>query len=383
MSDIETIVTAAFEERFGSAPDLLVRAPGRVNLIGEHTDYNDGFVLPMAIDRAVWIALHPRDDKRVIVHSLEQAEPTDFSLDAIQHSRGNWAEYVKGMATMLQQAGYQLSGWEGVLSSDVPVGSGLSSSAALEMGVGCAFAAVSGFQFDGVEMAKLGQKTENEWVGANTGIMDQMISANGREGYALLIDCRDLSMQSFPLPDGTAVVIMDTMTRHSHTDSGYNDRRASCEEAADYFGATHLRDVDLEQLEDAASELDDITYRRARHVITENQRVMEAVQAMKMGDAAVLGKLMNGSHTSLRDDFEVTNDALNIMSRIAREQPGCFGARMTGGGFGGCAVALVQTDKGDEVAAAVAQQYEAETGLEPQIYICKASAGTSMVKNNN
>lgn len=380
MNSIEQTVSAAFEARFAASPDWIVRAPGRVNLIGEHTDYNDGFVLPMAIDRAVWMAIRSRSDHRVLVHSLEQEQPTDFMLSDIQHAPGEWSEYVRGMAIMLQEAGYDLHGWEGILSSDVPVGSGLSSSAALEMAVGRVFAAVSGFQFDGVEMARLGQKTENEWVGANTGIMDQMISANGREGYALLIDCRDLSMQPFPLPEGTAVVIMDTMTRHSHTDSGYNERRASCERAAHYFGASHLRDVALEQLNAAQPNLDDITYRRARHVITENQRVLEAVQAMKAGNAPALGKLMNASHASLRDDFEVTNEALNIISHIAREQPGCFGARMTGGGFGGCAVALVATGAADEVAGAVAAQYEQETNLVPQITICKASAGVEAKK---
>jgi galactokinase len=356
-----------------------VRAPGRVNLIGEHTDYNDGFVLPMAIDRAVWIALRSREDGHVFVRSLEEKEPADFSLADIQHERGHWSEYVRGMAVMLQREGYELAGWEGVLTSDVPVGSGLSSSAALEMGVGCAFAAVSGFEFDGVEMALLGQKTENEWVGANTGIMDQMISANGREGYALLIDCRDLSTQPYPLPPGTAVLIMDTMTRHSHTDSGYNDRRASCEKAAAFFGASHLRDVTIEQLEAAMSELDDVTYRRARHVITENARVRDAVQALDHGDAVMFGKLMNASHASLRDDFEVTNDALNVMSRLAQDQPGCYGARMTGGGFGGCAVALVESDKAGALAATVAQAYEQQTGLKPQIYICEATAGAHTV----
>jgi galactokinase len=376
MKNIENIVQTSFVEQFGSNPQLIVRAPGRVNLIGEHTDYNDGFVLPMAIDRAVWIAVRKRDDKRVLVYSLEQEEPTDFSLEDIKHRKGHWSEYVRGMAFMLQEAGYELDGWEGVLSSDVPVGSGLSSSAALEMGTGYAFAAISGFVFDGVEMAKLGQKTENEWVGANTGIMDQMISANGREGYALLIDCRDLSMESFPLPQGTAVIIMDTMTRHSHTESGYNERRASCEQAAAHFSVSHLRDVDLTQLRDAKPELNDTTYRRARHIITENQRVVEAVQAMKKSDAVTFGRLMNASHASLRDDFEVTNDALDIMSSIAQAQTGCYGARMTGGGFGGCAVALVDVNQAEAMAAAVAMQYEVQTDLIPQIYICKASAGT-------
>ena len=374
-------VTKAFANQFMAHPSFAVRAPGRVNIIGEHTDYNDGFVLPMAIDQAILIALRRREDGRVIVHSLEQAEPTDFGLDNIQHTGEGWPEYVKGMAFMLQEAGYDLTGWEGVLSSDVPVGSGLSSSAALEMGIGCAFAAVSGFPFDGVEMARLGQRNENEWVGANTGIMDQMISANGRTGYALLIDCRDLSMDSILLPDNTAVVILDTMTRHSHTESGYNDRRASCERAAQFFEVTHLRDVRMEQLLEAESELDGVTFRRARHVISENQRVLDAVRAMKVGDRRTLAGLINASHASLRDDFEVTNDALDIMAGIAQGQPGCYGARMTGGGFGGCAVALVQADMAEEMATVVGEQYEAATGRKPDIFITSASDGTAVVES--
>lgn len=379
MRNMEDDVRAGFWADFNTTPDLIVRAPGRVNLIGEHTDYNDGFVLPMAIDRAVWLALRPRADRRVVIRSLEQVQPTDFFLDEILYAAEGWSEYVKGMAFMLQEAGYDLSGWEGVLSSDVPIGSGLSSSAALEMAVGCAFAAVSKFPFDGVQMAKLGQKTENEWVGANTGIMDQMISANGRAGYALMIDCRDLSTQAIPLPENTVIVIMDTMTRHSHTDSGYNERRESCEQAAAYFGVSHLRDVSSAEFQARSAGLDDVTRRRARHIITENQRVLDAVQAMKAGNAVTLGILMNASHASLCQDFEVTNDALDMMAEIALGQTGCYGARMTGGGFGGCAVALVNTDLAEDFATAVAQQYQTTTGLKPLVYICAATAGAGLV----
>lgn len=377
--NLQERVQKAFEETFDGPPSFIIRAPGRVNIIGEHTDYNDGFVLPMAIDRAVWIALRPRYDGRVFLRSLEKETPTEFDLSDIQHTNEGWSEYVKGMAVMLQDAGYQLQGWEGVLSSDVPVGSGLSSSAALEMAAGRAFAAVSGFPFKGAEMARLGQRTENEWVGAKTGIMDQMISANGRRDYALLIDCRDLSTEIFPLPPGTTILIMDTMTRHSHTESGYNERRASCEKAAAHFGATHLRDVTLEELQEAEAALDEVTYRRARHVISENQRVMDAVAAMAAGDALALGRLMNASHASLRDDFEVTNEALDVMAAAAQELPGCFGARMTGGGFGGCAVALVEEAKAQEVAATVARTYEAATGLKPDIFVTSATDGTAVV----
>ena len=273
-------VIEAFGQRFGERPSFIVRSPGRVNLIGEHTDYNDGFVLPMAIDRAVWVALRPRHDGVVLVYSLERSDPAEFELSELEYEGTGWVEYVKGMSKMLQDAGHDLTGWEGVLTSDVPIGSGLSSSAALEMAVGTAFAAVSGFPFDGVEMARLGRKAENEWVGAMTGVMDQMISANGKAGFALLIDCRDLTMTNIPLPDKTAVLVMDTTTRHDHTDSGYNERRESCERAAAFFGVSHLRDLRTDEFESRASDLDDVTMRRARHVLGENDRVLAAVEAM-------------------------------------------------------------------------------------------------------
>jgi galactokinase len=378
--ELQQRVIEAFEQQFGKRPSTIIRAPGRVNLIGEHTDYNDGFVLPLAIDRAVWLALRPRSDGRVLAYSLEKPETVEFALSDLQKGSG-WGEYVKGMAHMLQEAGYKLTGWDGMLTSDVPVGSGLSSSAALEMAAGCAFTAVSGFPFDGVEMARLGQKTENEWVGANTGIMDQMISANGQAGFALLIDCRSLATQPIPLPMGTAVLIMDTMTRHSHTESGYNERRQQCETAADYFEVKALRDVSITEFLAQENELEPLIRQRARHVVTENLRTLNATKAMQNGDAPLLGQLMNESHASLRDDFAVTNEELDIMARLAQEQPGCYGARMTGGGFGGCAVALVRADLADDVATAVATQYEAATGIKPSIFSTSAAAGTAVVAN--
>jgi galactokinase len=371
-------VVKAFRDRFREQPLLVIRSPGRVNLIGEHTDYNDGFVLPMAIERAVWLALRPRADRRVVVSSLEQAESAEFDLDNFRRAGDGWVDYVTGMANALQRAGHRISGWEGVLTSDVPIGSGLSSSAALEMAIGYAFSAVSDFPFDGIEMARFGQAAENDWVGANTGIMDQMISANGKAGFALKIDCRDLSTESIPLPEQATVLVMDTMTRHTHTSSGYNERRRSCEQAADFFGVTHLRDLNAQQLTSRASGLDDVKLRRARHVVTENDRVLAAVQAMRAGDVASLGRLMNESHASLRDDFEVTNEQLDTMAQIARAQPGCFGARMTGGGFGGCVVALVALDEVRTIEATVAARYEAATGLRPQLFVTSAANGTAV-----
>jgi len=372
-------VIQRFRDQFDAPPPFVVRAPGRVNLIGEHTDYNDGFVLPMAIDRAIWIALRPRDDGTVWIHSLDFDEDASFSLSALQHGSGDWVEYPKGVAWALQGAGYHLRGWEGIVAGDVPLGAGLSSSAALELATARAFAATSDLPWDAATMARLGQKAENEWVGMNCGIMDQMISAAGLAGHALLIDCRSLETDPLPLPPGTAVVVMDTATRRGLVDSEYNVRRAQCEAAARYFGVPALRDVSYEQFRVRAAGLDEVTRRRAHHVITENDRTLQAATAMGRGDAVEMGRLMDDSHTSMRDDFEISCDELNTMVAIARQEPGCYGARMTGGGFGGCAVALVHAGAAPAFAGRVAANYQQTTGLTPSLYICQAASGAEVV----
>lgn len=368
-------VARAFEARHGEAPAFVVRAPGRVNLIGEHTDYNDGFVLPMAIERAVWIALRPRGDGEVRVHSLDFGEDAAFALDPLERGGPAWSEYLRATAWALAQAGHRLQGWEGVMASDVPIGAGLSSSAALELATARAFAAVSSVDWDPAAMAKLAQLAENRWVGVNCGIMDQMISASGEEGHAVLIDCRSLETRSVPLPGGTVVVILDTATRRGLVDSAYNERRAQCEAAAAHFGASALRDVSAEAFVERIHELDEVTVRRARHVITENDRTRAAAEVMSRGDAWRLGALMNVSHLSLRMDFEVSSPALDTMVEIAQAHPGCFGARMTGAGFGGCAVALVDRAASDAFVRDVAAEYARRTGLAPQVYVTGAAAG--------
>jgi galactokinase len=381
MSTLHDKVMAAFNERFGERPFLTIRAPGRVNLIGEHTDYNDGFVLPMAIDRAIWIALRPRDDRRVLLHSLELDPTADFALDDFHHTDGGWTEYVKGVAWALQEAGLPLQGWEGVSTGDVPVGAGLSSSAALELAVARAFAAVSGFPWEPAQMARLAQKAENQWVGVNCGIMDQMISAAGKAGHALLIDCRSLETQLAPLPPETAVVILDTATRRGLVDSAYNERRAQCEAAAHFFSVPALRDVDLATFNARADQLDPLTRQRARHVIGENQRTLDAMVAMLQEDAIALGRLFNASHASLRDDFAVSSAELDqIVECAQRRDTACLGARMTGAGFGGCAVALVWAESATAFSQAIAACYQAATGLTPNIYICQPADGASVVK---
>ncbi|MGQ9840375.1 MAG: galactokinase [Anaerolineae bacterium] len=376
-------VIRAFQSRFNASPALVVRAPGRVNLIGEHTDYNDGFVLPLAIDRATWIALRPRPDRQVIVHALDFDEQDVFDLDNPTPRPGSWANYVRGVAWALRQHGYALAGWEGVLAGDVPIGAGLSSSAALEMAVARAFAAVGGWPWDAPRLALVGQYAENKWVGVNCGIMDQMISAAGVADHALLIDCRSLATTPFPLPAGVAVVVLDTATRRGLVDSAYNERRAQCEAAGRHFGVKALRDVTLDQLQAAQSELDPVTYRRARHVITENSRVLQACDAMRAGDAATLGRLLNESHISLRDDFQVSSRELDIMVETAQDHPLCLGARMTGAGFGGCAIALVQGAGVQEFVTLVAARYARRTGLTPRVYVCRATAGAEVIRHLN
>ncbi|MEW5827615.1 MAG: galactokinase [Chloroflexota bacterium] len=368
---------ADFEKRFGGEPDFLVRAPGRVNLIGEHTDYNDGFVLPVAIDRAVWIALRPRLDRRVAVHSLDFNKKAGFSLYRFRRGRG-WIEYVKGVAYGLQAGGFRLEGWEGVMAGDVPRGAGLSSSAAVEMAAARAFASVSGIAWEPARMARVGQVCENRWVGVKSGIMDQMTSAAAKEGHALFLDCRSLEYEHVPLPDGTAVVVLDTSTRRGLVGSEYNERRYQCELAARTLGVKALRDVSWDEFKAKNKKLEGPVLKRARHVVTENQRVLESVAAMRSGDVARLGLLLNASHASLRDDFEVSSEALNLIVEAAQAQDGCYGARMTGAGFGGCAVALVDGSKLGEFVPAVETAYRQRSGLEAAVYVCRASAGATV-----
>jgi galactokinase len=376
--DLSKQLSESFVKHFGDKPSLMVRAPGRVNLIGEHTDYNDGFVLPMAIDRAIWIAVRPRTDRFVRIHSVDFEADAVFSLDDLKKEQG-WAEYLKGVAHILQAEGYKLSGWEGVMMGDVPRGSGLSSSAAVEMATARVFASVSNLKWDAAYMARIGQRAENEWVGVNCGIMDQMASAACKEDHALFLDCRSLEIQHVPLPDHVAIVVMDTSTRRGLVDSAYNERRSQCEEAARFFGVKALRDVSLDEFEKRKSGLREVVMRRARHIITDDQRVLDAMQAMQANDVVRLGNLLNAGHISLRDDFEVTNEALNQIVEAAQMQSSCYGARMTGGGFGGCAIALVDAGKVNAFVDSVEKAYREKSGLEPQIYVCKASAGASVV----
>ena len=365
-----------FEEKFNTSPTHIVRAPGRVNLLGEHTDYNDGFVLPMAIEHAVWIALRPRDDEIVTIHAENFDETKSFSLDHFEKGKG-WMEYIKGVAHGLQANGFALKGWDGVMLGNVPVGAGLSSSAAVENAASRAFSIASAFEWDAKQMALIGQHAEGKWVGVIGGVMDQMVSAAAKEGFAFFLDTRSLEIKHIPLPADVAVVIMDTSTRRGLVDSEYNTRSAECREAAEKLGVKALRDADLALLNEKRASLREVVFRRARHVITENQRVLDAIEAMKANDLPKLGTLINAGHASLRDDFEVTNDALNQIVEVAQHHPGCYGARMTGAGFGGAAVAIVDQNQVDAFTQAVKTGYKQKSGLDAQLYVSLPSAGTS------
>ena len=368
-----------FERYFGHPPTFVVRAPGRVNLIGEHTDYNDGFVLPIAIDRAVWIALRPAPAQHVILHALDLKQSAEFSLESLKHENQEWVEYLKGIAWALQQAGYPIEGWEGLITSDIPIGAGLSSSAALELASARAFAAVSGYPWEAIEMARIGQQAEREWVGVNCGIMDQMISAAGQAEHALLIDCRSLKTELVPLPPDMTIVVLDTATRRGLVDSAYNERREQCKAAARFFGVPALRDVSQTEFDAKADDtLDPVVFRRARHVIGENIRTLQAVTVMSQKDVAKLGQLINASHISLRDDFEVSSPELDKMVDCAQQESDCYGARMTGAGFGGCAVALVHTHAVFNFTETVSTNYQTATGLQPDIYVCTATDGATL-----
>lgn len=363
-----------FTTKYDAAPTSRVRTPSRLNLIGEHTDYNDGFVLPFAVDREMWLAFRPRPDQTVHIRSESFVEETVFDLNSLAKGTG-WGEYVKGVAWALSGTSRDLSGWDGFLASDIPMGAGMSSSAALCISAAVAFAVASDFYLEARELAETAQRSENEWVGVNSGIMDPLVIAGGHHGYAQLIDCRDLTVEEIPISDDTVSVIMDTGTRRSHVDSAYNQRRSECVAAARHYQVDSLRDLSLEMLESNGAGLSDLIYRRARHVVTENDRTLRAARALRVGDVETVGRLMTESHESLRDDYEVSSMPLDAMVASANDTPGSFGARMMGGGFGGVAVALVRRDQYDQFKDLVADSYGDLTGLSAHLRLAEAVDG--------
>lgn len=375
---------AAFETVFGAAPTLFVQAPGRVNLIGEHTDYNDGLVLPCAIDYRTVIAAKPRSDRKVRVVAADYGDALDeVDLDAPidRVSQPMWANYVRGVVDQFVQRGLPVQGMDLAIAGDVPQGAGLSSSASLSVAVGRLFATLPGFEaLSPVDIALIAQASENDFVGTKCGNMDQISSACGVAGHALLIDCRSLEVKPVPVPDNAAIMIFNSNVTRGLVDSAYNVRREQCETAARHFGIPALRDLDLATLESRAAELDPVVLRRARHVVTEDDRVLAAAAALQAGDLERLGGLMAASHASMRDDFEITVPAIDHLVDIVKSVIGTRGGvRMTGGGFGGCVVAVVPHALVDAARAAVEAQYRSPDGKPATIYVCKPAAGAGKV----
>jgi galactokinase len=361
------------------------RAPGRVNLIGEHTDYNDGFVMPVALNLSTWVKVSPRADHKLQIYSENFGDEVEVDLDDQNlAARGHWSDYPIGVAVTLERAGYRLRGARMRIRGEVPIGSGLSSSAAVEVATACALTANSGLNIDPRKLARLCQQAENEFVGARVGIMDQFVSLFGQAKKALLLDCRSLEYRLLPLPDNVRLIICNTMVKHELASSAYNERRAQCEAGVRHLAkflphVKALRDVTLEQLEQYGRDLPEVIYRRCRHVITENARVLAAAEALEIGDLVRFGQLMAESHVSLRDDYEVSSWELDLMVEFAQKIEGVYGARMTGGGFGGCTVNLVAEQHIEEVRRRVAEGYERITKLKPEIYICEAANGAEEV----
>jgi galactokinase len=370
-----------FEDRFGSRPRVF-RAPGRVNLIGEHTDYNGGFVMPVAIQLSTWVAAAPRSDMTLTIVSEALGTSATVALSEPLVPQGHWSDYVAGVAQVLIAEGVRLTGADLLVSSTLPQGAGLSSSAALE--VASALALLGGGGPDPTTLARWCRRAENEFVGAQVGIMDQYVACHGQRGHALLIDCRTIESRPLPLPTDMGIVVCNTMVKHRIAGGEYNARRADCEAAVQTLqrvlpDVQDLRDVQVDDLERHGHTLDDIRRRRVRHVVTENQRVLDAAEALEHGDLARFGELMRESHRSLRDDYDVSSRELDIMVDLGNAQPQALGTRMTGGGFGGCTVSLVPAEATEAFAAQMRFDYARATGVQPDVWVCVASDGAEEV----
>jgi galactokinase len=373
-------LTERFQRSYGIHPKIF-RAPGRVNLIGEHTDYNDGFVMPAAIEFYTWVAASNRNGRILHVHSDQFAETVDLSLDALAGPpRKHWSDFIRGVAAVMQATGHTLSGANLVIYGQVPLGAGLGSSAALEVSTALALISVSNFELPPLELVKICQRAEHEYAGTRCGIMDQFIATFGREGHALMLDCRSLDYKLLPIPPDARLVICNTMVKHELAAGEYNHRRADCENGVRTLrqhlpNVLALRDVTLVDLERHRNELPELVYRRCRHVISENQRVLAAADALPSGDLGRFGQLMYESHRSLRDDYEVSCRELDLLVDLASACEGVYGARMTGGGFGGCTVNLVRSDAVDRFQCRIREAYEKRTGKIPDVYVCSAAQG--------
>lgn len=382
--ELGTSLKTAFTRQFGVAPTHIARAPGRVNLIGEHTDYNDGFVLPAAIDRAIFVAGRRRADNHVTVQTLDYNGVATFTLNQLKDdSLPSWTRYARGVLWMLREEGHDLGGMDLSIVGNVPGGAGLSSSAAVEVAMFEIASALLEITLTQRQKALLGVEVEHRFVGVMCGVMDQSISALGEDGYALLIDCRSLETTQVPIPPGVTLMVLDTGKRHELADGEYNVRRAQCEEASRLLGIKALRDITPEglaaRIKAQPTLLSEVVARRATHVVEENKRTLAAVEALKNGDLTTMGRLVNESHRSLRDLYEVSVKELDIMADLAQHEAGCYGARMMGGGFGGSVIALVEDAAVRGFAERVGPAYQAASHLKPNIYDAKPGPGSSVI----
>lgn len=381
MEDGEAKVRAAFSEHFGGKAEVVASAPGRVNLIGEHTDYNEGFVFPMAIERRIWVAGRRSGNGRIALRSLNGLPPVDARLDRLE-KMGTWADYPLGVAHELQSRGFELGGFEAVCFGSVPIGSGLSSSAALEVAFLYLLMELFKLEIPPKDRPLICHSAETNFVGVKCGIMDQFICALGQKDHALFLDCRTIEYRQVPLKLGTHVVaVVDSKKKRGLVDSEYNRRRAECEEgvrilqALGYGSVKALRDVSLELLEANREHFPETVFRRCRHVVTENARVLSSVEALERGDLETFGHYLNASHDSLRDDYEVSCDELDLLVETARSTPGVLGSRLTGAGFGGCTVTLVREDALPEMESRLRSRFAERFGYEPEVMVTRASAG--------
>jgi galactokinase len=375
-------LSSAFEKVYGAPPEIMTVAPGRINLIGEHTDYNDGFVFPAAIDRRLYAAAR-RVDGPTRLFSEELREGQEFDAPTVELKQvDEWAAYVAGMAWVFrEETGTKVQNIEAFVHSEVPIGSGVSSSAALELAFGVLWNELAKMGKSNKELALLGQKCENQYVGVNSGIMDQMASAMGRDGHAMFLDTRSLEIDYSPVPSEWSVVLCDTKKPRALTDSAYNERRSQCEEAARVLGRGSLRDASMELLDAKRSAMPEVVYRRAKHVISENERCLSFRGALSRQNKQAAGELMQASHVSLRDDYEVSCNELDRMAEAAWKAPGCVGARMTGAGFGGACVALVERSAADAFIPAVLQAYRESTGIDADLMICNVVQGAHVLQS--
>jgi galactokinase len=372
-------VLAAFQSAYDRSPEFIIHAPGRANLIGEHTDYNDGFAMPLAVDRALWLAIAPRTDDTFRVRSLDYGGgTTTFSITQLEDdSLPHWSKHVRGAWWLMSQKGFSLPGADVALGSDIPIGVGMSSSAAIGVAVVEAYLALAGeTSYSQVEKALFAVELEQRYMGFPCGVLDQIASAAAIDGSVVLLDCRSLKTTPVSVPEGVRIVVMNTMKSRELGDSGYAERRKQCEEAASLMGVSALRDATMRMVDTHREKLGDVRYRRVRHVISENDRTLSMQAVLEQGDLDRAGDLLNASHISLRDDYEVSCEELDIMSEVARSHPACYGARMMGGGFGGCAVGMVRVEEIDAFLESVEADYREQTELSPEFYVCRASGGS-------